>query len=105
METSASDRELIDAMKRYFAAKAELSALKSALEAARQVTGEEVGAFYDPRKNPGHAADILKSHDLKGEMIAQMGRAEAWSRAPIDAEHKDQSAGITIQDILRPSDA
>ncbi|WP_374046211.1 MULTISPECIES: hypothetical protein [Rhizobium] len=39
MDIGANDRELIAVMRRYFAAKAELQALKAQLEAARQAGG------------------------------------------------------------------
>ncbi|MCM5690349.1 hypothetical protein M8037_16385, partial [Sinorhizobium meliloti] len=62
MEISASDRDLIAVMRRYFAAQAELESLKAQLEAARQAAGEAIGVFYDPRQNAEHAADLLRSH-------------------------------------------
>ena len=51
MEISASDRDLIAVMRRYFAAQTERECLKAQLEAARQVAGEAIGVFYDPRQN------------------------------------------------------
>ncbi|RVJ57980.1 hypothetical protein CN175_02935, partial [Sinorhizobium meliloti] len=51
VEISASDRDLIAVMRRYFAAQAELESLKAQLEAARQAAGEAIGVFYDPRQN------------------------------------------------------
>jgi hypothetical protein len=51
METTADDRELIVVMSRYFAAKAELAALNTELEAARQAVGANISSFYDPRRN------------------------------------------------------
>ncbi|WP_164834175.1 hypothetical protein [Sinorhizobium meliloti] len=56
VEISASDRDLIAVMRRYFAAQAELESLKAQLEAARQAAGEAIGVFYDPRQNAEHAA-------------------------------------------------
>lgn len=53
MEISASDRDLIAVMRRYFAAQAELESLKAQLDAARQAAGEAIGVFYDPRQNAG----------------------------------------------------
>ncbi|RVK17020.1 hypothetical protein [Sinorhizobium meliloti] len=81
MEISASDRELIDVMRQHIAAKAELESLKEQLEAARQVAGEAIGIFYDPRQNAAHAADLQRAHRLRGEMASLMQRAEAWGRA------------------------
>ncbi|RVG97940.1 hypothetical protein CN210_31195, partial [Sinorhizobium meliloti] len=54
VEISASDRDLIAVMRRYFAAHAELESLKAQLEAARQAAGEAIGVFYDPRQNAEH---------------------------------------------------
>jgi hypothetical protein len=79
METNASDRELIAVMRRYFAAKTELGEIRAQLEAARQAAGEEIATFYDPRSNPIHAGDIVRSHGLKNEMASLMARAEAWA--------------------------
>lgn len=80
MEINAGDRDLVEVMKRYFAVKAEVEDLKSRLEAARQESGEEIGTFYNPRTNPNHAADIIRSHALKQEMVRLMDWAEAWGR-------------------------
>ena len=91
MEISASDRELIAVMRQYFAAKAELENLKEQLEAARQAAGEAIGMFYDPRQNAEHAADLQRSHRLKGEMLSLMQRAEAWGRAISAADRPDRS--------------
>lgn len=91
MEISASDRELIAVMRQYFAAKAELERLKEQLEAARQTAGEAIGVFYDPHQNAEHAADLLRSHRLKEEMVALMRRAEAWGRAASAADRRDRS--------------
>lgn len=55
VEISASDRDLIAVMRRYFAPQAELESLKAQLEAARQAAGEAIGVFYDPRQNAEHA--------------------------------------------------
>jgi len=81
MAFDTSDRDLIDVMKRYFMAKAEAGVLKARLEAARRVVGEEIDRFYDPRTNPDHAADILRSHALRQEMVSLMQRAEDWTKA------------------------
>jgi len=45
---------------------AELESLKAQLEAARQAAGEAIGVFYDPRQNAEHAANLQRSHRLKG---------------------------------------
>ena len=76
MEISASDRDLIAVMRRYFAAQTERECLKAQLEAARQVAGEAIGVFYDPRQNAEHAADLQRSHSLREEMASLMQRAE-----------------------------
>ncbi len=91
MEVSASGRELIAVMRQYFAVKAELESLKEQLEAARQATGEAIGVFYDPRQNAAHAADLQRSHRLRGEMASLMQRAEAWGRATSGADRHDGS--------------
>jgi hypothetical protein len=78
MEMEASDRDLIEVMKRYFAVKAEVEDVKARLEAARRESGEEIGAFYDPRTNIDHATDIVRSHALKQELARLMDWAEAW---------------------------
>ncbi|MGY5802518.1 hypothetical protein ACXHMN_14425 [Rhizobium sp. LEGMi12c] len=80
METNANDRDLVEVMKRYFAVKAEVEDVRSRLEAARRESGEEIGAFYNPRTNQNHAADIIRSHALKQEMARLMEWAEAWGR-------------------------
>ena len=80
MEMNASDRDLIEVMKRYFAVKAEVEEIKSRLEAARRDSGEEIGAFYNPRTNIDHAADIIRSHALKQELARLMDWAEGWGR-------------------------
>lgn len=81
MAFDTSDRDLIDVMKRYFMVKAEIGELKARLEAARREIGEEIDGFYDPRSNPDHAADILRSHALRQEMVSLMQRAEDWAKA------------------------
>ncbi|GCA52879.1 hypothetical protein KGO5_05345 [Sinorhizobium sp. KGO-5] len=91
VEVSASDRELIAVMRQYFAAKAELESLKEQLEAARQAAGEAIGVFYDPRQNAAYAADLQRSHHLRGEMASLMQRAEAWGRAASAADRHDRS--------------
>ncbi|MDK4712617.1 hypothetical protein [Rhizobium sp. CNPSo 4039] len=78
METSAGDRDLVEVMKRYFAVKAEVEEIKLRLETARRESGEEIEAFYNPRSNLSHAADIIRSHALKQEMARLMEWAEAW---------------------------
>ncbi|MBB3569331.1 hypothetical protein [Rhizobium sp. BK491] len=80
MEISAGDRDLVEVMKRYFAMKAEVEEMKLRLEAARQESGEEINAFYNPRSNLSHAADIIRSHALRQEMARLMDWAEAWGR-------------------------
>ncbi|MBP2236333.1 hypothetical protein J2Z31_002847 [Sinorhizobium kostiense] len=90
MEVSASDRELIAVMRQYFAAKAELESLRIQLEAARQTAGKAIGVFYDPRQNAEHAADLQRSHCLRGEMASLMQRAEAWGSAASDADQHDR---------------
>ncbi|MQX59889.1 hypothetical protein GHK61_26490 [Sinorhizobium meliloti] len=92
VETSASDRDLIAVMRRYFALQAELESLKAQLEAARQAAGEAIGVFYDPRQNAEHAADLQRSHSLREEMASLMQRAEAWGRAASGADEHDRSA-------------
>ncbi|WP_081159724.1 hypothetical protein [Ensifer aridi] len=91
MEVSASDRELIAVMRQYFAAKAELESLRTQLEAVRQSADEAIGVFYDPRQNAEHAADLERSHRLRGEMASLMRRAEAWGRAASGADQHDRS--------------
>ena len=90
METGASDRELIVVMRRYFAAKAEFVEIRARLEAARQAAGEDIAAFYDPRSNPIHAGDIVRSHGLKNEMASLMDRAEASGRAGGAADQEER---------------
>ncbi|QND34781.1 hypothetical protein HB772_22990 (plasmid) [Sinorhizobium meliloti] len=70
VEISASDRDLIAVMRRYFAAQAELESLKAQLEAARQAAGEAIGVFYDPRQNAEHAAGLQRSHSLREDDVA-----------------------------------
>ncbi|WP_436285204.1 hypothetical protein [Rhizobium sp. LjRoot258] len=89
----ANDRELIAVMRRYFAAKAELKALKAKLEAARQAEGGVIDAFYDPRRNLNHAVDLQRSHRLKGEMVSLMQRAEAWGRVELASDRAETRAG------------
>ncbi|NLS00597.1 hypothetical protein HGP17_27520 [Rhizobium sp. P38BS-XIX] len=80
MEMNASDRDLVEVMKRYFAVKAEVDDVKTRLEAARRESGEEIVVFYNPRTNGDHAADIMRSHALKQELARLMEWAEAWGR-------------------------
>ncbi|WP_370906504.1 hypothetical protein [Ensifer sp. WSM1721] len=92
-------------MRRYFAAKAELASLKEQLEAARQAAGEAIGAFYDPRLNTEHAAELQRWHRLKREMVALMQRAEAWGRAASEADRRDSSESEEWQSFERRADA
>ncbi|SCB08920.1 hypothetical protein [Rhizobium multihospitium] len=85
METSAGDRDLVEVMKRYFVVKAEVEEMKLRLEAARRESGEEIDAFYNPRTNLNHAADIIRSHALKQEMARLMEWAEAWGRQSLSS--------------------
>lgn len=80
MTPNESDRSLIEAMRRYFAVKADVSELKARLETARHEAGEDIETFYNPRTNPNHAIDILRSHVLKKEMVSLMQQAEAWAK-------------------------
>lgn len=84
MKTKARDRELIDVMRRYFVAKAELAVLRASLEQARRAAGQDIGRFYDPRSNAVYADDILRSHTLNADMHSLMRRAEAWGRQEIE---------------------
>lgn len=87
MTFNADDRNLIEAMRRYFVVKAEVGELKARLETARREAGEDIKIFYNPRSNPNHAIDILRSHVLKKEMTSLMKQAEAWARgADTDAD-------------------
>ncbi|MDP9633107.1 hypothetical protein [Ensifer sp. ENS11] len=92
MKTKARDRELIDVMRRYFAAKAELSELRAQLEQARRAAGADIGSFYDPRTNTSHADDVMRSHALNSEMRSLMDRAEAWGRQEIATLRRDLPA-------------
>ncbi|WP_065376441.1 hypothetical protein [Ensifer adhaerens] len=85
------DRELIVVMRRYFAVKAELAALRAQLEAERKAAGAAIGMFYDPRQNLERAAELQLSHRLKGEMVSLMQRAEAWGRAALAVGVPDRS--------------
>ncbi|MGF6174805.1 hypothetical protein [Ensifer sp. 4252] len=89
MKTKARDRELIDVMRRYFAAKAELSEVRALLEQARRAAGAEISSFYDPRTNVSHADDIMRSHALNSEMRSLMDRAEAWGRLEVATLRRD----------------
>ncbi|WEX74636.1 hypothetical protein PYH37_002088 [Sinorhizobium numidicum] len=102
MEANASDRELIEVMRRYFATKAELAALKAQLEAARQAAGAEITTFYDPRHNRTHAGILLRSHDLKREMASLMERAETWARAEIAANQDRLVEASTAEEPSSP---
>ncbi len=84
MEISAGDRDLVEVMRRYFAVKAEVEDVKLRLEAARRESGEEIDAFYNPRRNQKHAADIIRSHALRQEMARLMDWAEAWGRQTVN---------------------
>lgn len=101
METSATDRELIVVMRRYFSAKTELREIRARLEAARQAAGEDIAAFYDPRSNPIHAGEIVRSHGLKNEMVSLMDRAEAWGRAAVAADREEGSERASPEKELR----
>ena len=85
MEMNASDRDLIEVMKRYFAVKAEVEDVKARLEAARRESGEEIIVFYNPRTNIDHAPDIIRSHALKQELARLMDWAEGWGRQSLTA--------------------
>jgi len=85
MEISAGDRDLVEVMKRYFAVKAEVEEMTLRLEAARRESGEAIDAFYNPRSNLSHAADIIRSHALRQEMARLMDWAEAWGRQSLAA--------------------
>lgn len=102
MEPNASDRELIEVMRRYFAAKTELAALKAQLEAARQAAGAEITTFYDPCDNPSHAGTLLRSHTLKREMASLMERAETWDRAEIAANQDRLEEASTAAESSSP---
>ncbi|MFJ6325985.1 MULTISPECIES: hypothetical protein [unclassified Rhizobium] len=80
MEMNASDRDLVEVMKQYFAVKVEVEDVKSRLEAARRESGKEIDEFYNPRTNIDHAAEILRSYSLKQELARLMDWAEAWGR-------------------------
>lgn len=99
MAFDTSDRDLIDVMKRYFMAKAEAGELKVRLEAARRAAGEEIDGFYDPRSNPDHAADILRSHALRQEMVSLMQRAEDWAKAQEALERAGLEATADAMDV------
>ena len=100
MKTTASDRQLIEVMRRYFAAQAELAVLKTQLEAARQTAGEAIDQFYDLRGNGKHVDDLQKMHGLKREIVSLMQRAEAWGRAQLAADPPDRAAtGSTAEGL------
>lgn len=103
MEISDNDLHLIQVMKRYFEVKAEASALKVQLEAARMAAGGEISAFYDPRSNLVYAHDLLRQHALKSELKHLMDRAEIWSRGGVIVASTDQEdAMVTAEDkVLR----
>lgn len=104
MKTKARDRELIDVMRQYFEAKAELVELRASLERARRVTGEDIARFYDPRANVVHAGDILRSHALKIEMRSLMDRAENWARQDIGTRTGEHGGKEQDIDLLPPDD-
>jgi hypothetical protein len=89
MTFNAGDRNLIEAMRRYFVVKAEVGELKLRLEAVRRQAGEDIKTFYNPRSNPNHAIDILRSHVLKKEMVSLMKQAEAWARGTHTVQNFD----------------
>jgi len=76
MTLNVSDAGLIETMSRYFMVKAEVRELKERLETARREIDEDIKTFYNPRSNPNHAIDILRSHVLKKEMVSLMKQAE-----------------------------
>ncbi len=86
MEMNASDRDLVEVMKRYFAVKAEVEEVKTRLEAARRESGEDIDVFYDPRTNIDHSSDILRSYSLKQELVRLMDWAEVWGRQSLAAD-------------------
>ena len=67
-------------MRRYFFLKAEVKALNATLEQERQARGESIERFYDPQRNLAHAGDLIRSHQIKGEMVRLMSEAEALAR-------------------------
>lgn len=105
MKTKARDRELIDVMRRYFEAKAEVVDLRASLERARLATGEDIARFYDPRTNAAHAGDILRSHALKTEMRSLMDRAENWARQETGTLAGERGGKEQDADLLPPDDA
>ncbi|MDI7862161.1 hypothetical protein MRS76_09340 [Rhizobiaceae bacterium n13] len=86
MNIDANDPDLVQVMKRYFAVKAEVAALKMHLEQARKSAGQDIHSFYNPRTNLQRADEILRSHELRSEMIRLIELAEhAVSQSePID---------------------
>lgn len=80
MDASRNDFALITVMRRYFEAKDVANILKERLEAARKEAGDEIGRFYDPRRNALHAEDILEWHRLRKEMDELMSLATRWGR-------------------------
>ena len=91
MTPNESDRSLIEAMRRYFAVKADVNELKARLETARREAGADIEAFYNPRTNPDHAIDIMRSHVLKKEMVSLMSQAEAWAKGRDAAQEFGQN--------------
>ena len=80
LDASRNDFALIAVMRRYFEAKDVANALKERLEATRKEAGDEIGRFYDPRRNALHAEDILAWHQLRKEMDELMSLATRWGR-------------------------
>lgn len=76
MDLEANDLDLVRVMKRYFAAKAEVAALKLELEQLRKAGGQDIHSFYNPRTNLQYASEILRSHGLRSEMMRLMELAE-----------------------------
>ncbi|ACM30498.1 hypothetical protein [Rhizobium rhizogenes] len=101
MTSNESDRSLIETMRRYFVVKADVSELKARLETARREAGEDIETFYNPRTNPNHAIDILRSHVLKKEMVSLMSQAEAWAGgADVAQDFGQNSDAIQDADIV-----
>lgn len=94
MEISDNDLHLIQVMKRYFEVKAEVSALRVQLEAARTAAGGAISAFYDPRSNLIYAHDILRQHALKSELRKLMDLAEIWSRGRVIVTSADEEGAM-----------
>lgn len=105
MKAKARDRELIEAMRRYFEAKAELAELRVSLERARRITDEDIARFYDPRTNPAHADEIMRSHLLKTEMRSLMDRAEDWARRDVRTSADELADEVEDADLPTSDEA